>query len=311
MKQRSFDPIALCALALLSLLQCLPLIERDLLPTADTSTLLPPLLRQALPLALFTLIAGLFRILRKPARPRPRPSLGLAAAIGLCLFVFPAILLPIAARELSPLTTAGLSTLIPVFCAVLEPHLVLEPNARSSPHTLLATLIAFSGALLVFPFALPSSTAAALGLAASLAASLSIALAYCLLVRTAAAGASMRLTAIRAALPACLALIACSFALSSFHPARNLSPAAIIPFAIEILLELASLVLLFWLASRIPATSLATRALLSLLFAILLEAALLQQPITALMAAGLLLIAVGTAILLFARAPAPEPTRLL
>jgi len=270
-----------------------------------------PLLRSAAPLVLFAAIASLRAIVRRPARFRVVPSLASSALIALCLFVLPAILNLVAVRGLSLLTLIGLTSLIPVFCAVLEPHLNPTRSPRSGNAALFASLAGFSGVLLIFPFTLPDSGAAAIALAAGLAAPFSVALGYCLLIRCAAAGPPMLVVGIRSTLTAAIALVA--IALCSGRPLSIgvvASPVALLPIAIAALFQAAAIGLLFRLARHLSATRLAAPQPISLLFAVLIEAVLLQQPISAPIAIGLLLLAAGAAALLFVHSSDEEPLHL-
>src|ERR1700761_492466 len=161
------------ALLLLCLLWTVGLLRQDALPDWSDSAL-PPLLGQAVPLGILGLIAYAFVMLRGYPRPGGRLLLT-AAAIGLGLFVFPALLIAGTQGIVHPLTRAALFALTPVFAVVLEPYLGRGQLSAGENRGLLAALVGFSGALCLFPVGIPESITSAVAFCAVIVASFSVA----------------------------------------------------------------------------------------------------------------------------------------
>lgn len=267
----------------------------------------PQLEREALPLALLTLVAGLSSVIRGDRWPRGR-QLGWPVVVGLGLFVAPAVSVRIAQGWVSAFTRVALFSLTPMFAVVLEPH--IDPAGGAGTESrggLLASLATVAGALLVFPIDLPGSVEAGLAVAAMVVAAACIAAANSFAVRVVTAPQKIDLgpmVAVACAAAALGLLCATEFTGGIQWPAigagRDLAWMAIV--------TLPGLMLLFWLMPRMTASRMTTRFVVAPLMAVLFSAAL-ERPIIGLrICAGLLLIAAGAGWILYA--PAQEPDSL-
>ena len=298
------------ALLLLSLLWTVGLLRQDAFPNWSDSPL-PPLLGQAVPLGIFGLVAHSFVILRRYPLPGGRLLLT-AIAVGLGLFVLPALLIACAQEIVPPLTRAALFALTPVFAVVLEPYLGRGQPGAGENRGLLAALVGFSGALCLFPVGIPESITSAAAFCAVIVASLSVAAANC--AATAATVPLESLPAFTAAMAsaAAISLVTASAAIerSQWH-AVFASPQQILPDLIWAAgVEVPALGLLFWLMPRMTASRMATRFLWPVVFAVPIAAVMFHAPLARRSWLGVLLMAAGAGYLLFFSERASEAPRL-
>jgi hypothetical protein len=305
---------ALWALFLLSLLWACDTLQPTFLPNLNLSPR-SSLARDALPLGFLAIVTGarsliLGRTLSNrtvptqilPARTLLAQSLPLSSILlGLGLFALPILLMNLVTGEIPEFTRAWLLTLVPVFAVTFEPHLG-GVRVRPVRGALFAALVAAIGGLLVFPVGLPATVPTALAFGLGLLVSIGIAAASCrgfALLTQAPNGAgqdtsSQDLTAAIAGSSAALTLAAAAALTRQW---QRLTAA---DWGWALAVELPGLLLFFWLLPRLTASRLAARFVLAPLVAILAGAALLQAPLSLRTALGLLLMALGTAWLLFA-----------
>jgi drug/metabolite transporter (DMT)-like permease len=298
---------AVAALLLLCLLLALGAMRSDLFPDS-VSNLLPPMEREALPFALLAAAAASFALLRKMKWLGGRQRWS-SIAIGLGLFVLPAVLVSLSQSRVSSFTRVVLFSLTPVFAVVFEPY--VGGAAVEAKGGLLAALVAVGGTLCVFPVEVPGSIEAGGAFAGVIAAAACVAAANCYAVRLAT-------TLPRTALPPITA-IACASAALGLATASALTDGIVLrwsavrsEFLWSALLAFPGLLLLFWLLPRMTAPRMTTRFLLSPLIAILIGMALDRPSVGLRTWAGLLLIAAGAGWLLFVpgEEPNPEPSSL-
>ena len=288
------------AFLLLCVLSAIAALRADLFP--NLSTPLPGIEKQALTLGLLALAAITIAAIRRISLPSPsRRVAALWIAVGFALFTFPAVLSILTERMAPGSSTAVLSTLVPVFAVVLEPHFS-ETQRQPRPLALPAALVSLYGSLQIFPFALPNSLPGALALLADVLSAFLIATGLCLGARAAATGPQHSLlpgTAIAAG-SAALSLLILGTILqpSALH---SIVPATLLTEALwSALIGAPAAALLFWLLPRLSPVHLSTRITLSLAAGTLFEilsfgAASLLKSRTGL---GLVLMAAGAAYLL-------------
>ena len=287
--------LAVAGLLLLSVLWSLGPLSSDLFAHAASPD--PPLESATTQFALLALVAVLWAVARHQPCPRGR-ELFATVAVGLGLFAAPAVLVALAAGEVSSLTRVALFSLVPVFAVVFEPYLGSDA-LRPPPAALMAALAAVVGTLCIFPLNLPGSIQAGAAFLGLILAAVLVAAANC---------AAVRLTSQSQSLAPFIA-IACATAAAVLAPANQiLSPqpwqvAGLSP-AMLFAVQLPSLLLLFWLMRRTSATAMATRYVLAPLIAILVDMGIARPIVGARTWLGLLLIAGGAGALLLAP-PAP------
>jgi drug/metabolite transporter (DMT)-like permease len=294
MKQRT-NPgkgaLATGGLLLLCLLWAWASLRPDLLPASGHEPNVSPLLREAALLGMFAVLSGLATLLRRTQRPR---GFTMTILVGLGLFVVPVLLITLGKDWIDDPTRVALFSLTPVFAIVFEPHINdLTPPERRGAFA--AALAAVAGTLLVFPLDIPHSTAAGFAMCGVLVSAASIAAANCLGVRIAsqqATGSAPSFAAIAAGFAA-VCLGALDLAMRHFASAL----ASLNPWDA---LDLVALALLFWLMPRMSAVRMTTRFLIAPLLANLIGIALLRPALQLRSWTGLLLIAIGSAWLLFA-----------
>jgi drug/metabolite transporter (DMT)-like permease len=278
----------------------LPGLLPNLIPGAST---LPASAKLFLPCSLLAFAATAWALVHRRRWPTHKQILP-PILTGLGLFVAPYLLMSLPKPGINPYTQTVLLTLVPVFCLILEPHILSRPT-QPSRLALPAALAAVFGAICVFPFQFPNSPATTLSFCAAMLAVISIATATCL-----ATGASGIAPSSFAAIANATAAIGLALT-SLFHGPPIWSwrpglPELLWPLAVD----LPALLILFWLFRRTSATRTATRYLFTPLLAILAGAALLHLPLTPRTCAGLLLLAIGATYLLFAPAAEPDSTTL-
>jgi len=304
------ERFAAAALLLLSLLWTVGLLRQDAFPNWSDSPV-PPLLRQAVPLGILGLIAAAVVMLRRSPRPGRRLLLT-AVAVGLGMFVLPALLIAGVHAILSALTRAGLFALTPVFAVVLEPYLSRSQPLGGENRRLLAALVGFSGALCLFPVGIPESTTSAAAYCAVIAASLSVAAANC--AATAAMVTFESLPAFTAvtAFAAAVSLAAASAVIerpqwhAAFASGQQILPDLLWAAGVEV----PALALLFWLMPRMTASRMATRFLWPVVFAVPIAAVVFHTSPVRRSWLGVLLMAAGAGYLLFLSEPTPDASGL-
>jgi drug/metabolite transporter (DMT)-like permease len=290
--------IAFLALCLLGALGPL----RGEFAPAITSSALPPWLTPALPYVLAALLAAARALLRRlPWLSASQARTG--AFIGLGLFAVPTLALRLAQAWIDPFTQVILLALVPVFAVVLEPH-IAQPYTPAR-HALVAALAATAGLLLVFPFLLPRTAAAA-------AAWLVVLLAVCI-VATAYCRAAQLAIQIPSSAIGSFAAVACAASVAAFLIAGIVESAFHLPSAPphtqllwSTLIDAPSLLLLFWLLPRLSASRISTRFILSPLFSSLAGLIFLQPALTLRTTLGLVLATGGSAWLLLAPPSGPD-----
>jgi drug/metabolite transporter (DMT)-like permease len=301
---------AAAALLLLSLLWTVGLLRQDAFPTWSDSPV-PPLLRQAVPLGILGLVAGAVIMLR--CNPRPSGRLLLTAVtVGPGIFVLPALLIAGVHELISPLTRAGLFALTPVFAVVLEPYLSRIQPVGGENRRLLASLVAFSGALCLFPVGIPESITSAAAYCAVIAASLSVAAANCAATAATVTFESLPAFTAIAASAAAVSLAAASAVIErpQWHAAFA-SRQQILPDLLwAVCVEVPALALLFWLMPRMTASRMATRFLWPVVFAVPVAALAFHTSPVWRSWLGVLLMAAGAGYLLFVSEHATEATGL-
>ena len=299
--QHKFAPII--ALLLLSLLWAADSVHSDLVPVSIGPINLPALVREALLLALFSILAALAASIRKSPLPR-KTDLNQAILTGVCLFVLPPLLIETAKPWVSDYTRIALLSLTPLFAVVFDPYL----GAHTQLHRrgeFAAALIAVAGSALVFPIEIPESPAALLAFCGVLAASVSIAAGNCIAVR----GCRQSGVSVLTFSAVSIAFASCSLAVLGLALGRG--KAATVPIDAWTVLDLLPLALLFWLMNHMSAVRMTTRFLIAPLLANLAGLALIRPHLSWQSAAGLLLIALASAWLLFAPHEPSAPNETL
>ncbi len=284
-------PLAVAGLLLLSILWSLGPLSSDLFARAANTA--PPLESATIQLALLALFSALWAVARHQPWPRGRELFAIIA-VGLGLFAAPAVFVALAASEVSSLTRVALFSLVPVFAVVFEPYLGGDA-LRPPPAALMAALAAVVGTLCIFPLNLPGSIQAGAAFLGLILAAVLVAAANCAAVRLASQSKSLApLIAIACATAA--AVLASANQILSPEPwqVAGLSPAWLLA------VDLPSLLLLFWLMRRTSATAMSTRYVLAPLIAILVDMGIARPIVEARTWFGLLLIAGGAGVLLFA-----------
>jgi drug/metabolite transporter (DMT)-like permease len=296
---RNLRPVA--ALLLLSTLWALVALRSDLLPQfAPVQMDGPQFLFEALTLGLFSILTAAAAWIRIAPWPHGK-AIGACAAVGVGLFAAPALLVHFSAGQVSDFTRVAVFSLVPVFSAVLEPH-VLTDAATQNNRGLMAALVGVAGTLCIFPVDLPISFESSCALAAVVVAAACIAAANCWAVRIARETESLAPSAAIAGAGAALLLAAFSLTGTKGLNAERFGPQA----AWAIAVDLPGLALLFWLMRSMTATRMSTRFLIAPLLASLAGLALLRAPIGIRNGLGLSLIALSSGWLLFMREDQPE-----
>lgn len=282
-------------------------LRSDLFPSLVPNNL-PPMERQAVPLALLGIAAALFSLLRRAEWPN-RPQLLTSVLVGLGLFVAPAASFCLAKEWVGSLTQVALFSITPVFAVVFEPYIGSRDSASQSRGGLLAALVAVVGTLCVIPAGAPNSIRAGSAFCAVILAAACVAAANCMAVNMATEPAQKSIapmTAI-AAFIAVMGLAILSgvserpvWRIDALGPELAWSAAA----------ELPGLLLLFWLMRRMSAVCMTTRFVLTPLMASLIGLVLLRPAVSLRAGGGLLLMAVGAGWLLFAAQDNPESETL-
>lgn len=291
----------LAAFFLLCLLGALGTWRGELAPRVTPSAL-PHWLLPAWPYLLAAFFAATYALIRRAPWLSLRQT-RTSILIGLGLFVVPALTLSVVQQWIDPFTQVILLALTPIFAVVLEPH--LDHTAAPPHHALAAAIAGAAGLLLVFPFQLPRSTAAAGGWLALLLAVLALAAANCRAVQLASllprhSVAPITVIATATSAIAFLVFGGIAHALPLPHTAAGAS------LLWSAIVDTPSLLLLFWLLPRLSASRITTRFVLSPLFSSLAGLILLRPTLALRDAIGLLLAAAGCAWLLLAPHAEPE-----
>jgi drug/metabolite transporter (DMT)-like permease len=297
--------VPIAALLLLCLLWSLNSLRSDLLPQlASNSSQAQLLAHQAIPPALLAVAMSLLVIARRSHWPAGK-DIWASALIGLGLFVMPAVLVFLARHWISDLTRVALFSLAPVFAVVLEPFLGRVDTAQSTT-SLLASLVALAGTLLLFPLDLPQSVQAGYAFAAIVLATACVAGTNCVAVRVASGLHSKSIFpfAAIAAGSASIGLFAASTIIED--PQWQSIRPDLLSGAWSAAIEMPALALLFWLMRHMSATRMTTRFLLAPLIANLIGILLLRPAVNLREGLGLLLVACGAGWLLFAKEDKPE-----
>jgi drug/metabolite transporter (DMT)-like permease len=258
----------------------------------------PPLETATIQFALLAIVSALWAAAGHQTWPHGRDLIA-TVAIGLSLFAAPAVLVALAADDVSSLTRVALFSLVPVFAVVFEPYLGSDA-LRPPSAALMAALAAVVGTLCIYPLNIPGSLQAGAAFVGLILAAVLVAAANCAAVRRASQSQSLE--------P--FIAVACATAVAVLAPANQIlsrqpwQPAGL-NLAMLFAVQLPSLFLLFWLMRRMSATSMSTRYVLAPLVAILVDMAIARPTVGARTLLGLLLIAGGAGFLLLAP-PAPH-----
>jgi len=295
-------------LLLLSLLWALGAVRADLLQQFAANPSSRRFLMDTITLAFVAISATVRTLVRHHGWPQGSTA-KVCVASGFGLFVVPAVLVHLASSRVPDLTRVAIFSLVPVFTVVLEPHTYPDREARGN-RGLMAALAAVAGTLCIFPIELPRSLEAGCAFSALVLAAASAAAGNCWGVRAASE------TAQRSFVP-CVAIMAATAALglagtTAFFERRerdwqDLETGIVWSAAVE----LPGLILLFWLMTRMTATRMSTRFLIAPLLANVAGLMVLRTRIGVRGWAGLLLIAAGSAWLLFASEEEPDANVLI
>lgn len=293
------------ALLLLSALWAVGWLLPDLFPGTATNIASP--IRQAILFSLFAAMTASIALARRIEFPRGRLAWA-SAGIGLGFFVMPAAAAAFAHDRVSSFDQVAVLCLTPVFAVVLEPYLQDCPPQKGRS-ALAAALVAIAGILFLFPLEAPSGRRDGMALVVLLMTAFALAATNCLAVRLAHAfpGAS---TLPMAALASGASALCFAIAAAFNPPAPWTSRALPLDLLRFFLLDLPALFLLFWLLRRLSAARMTARFLLAPLFAALAGLALEQRwpPLRGLL--GILLLAAGSAWLVFAPAESEVEERI-
>ncbi len=289
--------IPVAGLLLLCFLWSLDSLGPDLIPDPSRQ-LVPPVVREALSLAMLAVAAGVFAAARGAEWPRRRQILG-PIRVGLWMFVAPALLVSFSDGWVPRLTQVALFSLAPVLAVVLEPHLgrgMGVPSAGALP----AALAAMAGILCIFPVQGPHSIEAWRAYIAMVVAVVCVAVANCWAAKIAAEAPEKSIAPMAA-----IAGVAGAAGLAGLSPifvgrswlagsgALNWLEPAWMAAA-----ELPGLLLLFWLMRRMSAVQMTTRYVLAPLMTVMLGMALERPAVGLSTWLGILLIASGVGWLL-------------
>jgi len=288
-------------LLLLSLLWAVGWVRADLAPPGALAGMkLSPLLNEAALLGAFAGLAAIAGVILKRRWP-PGEISSKALLVGFGLFVVPAVLNALIQGRIDDTTRVALFSLTPLFAVIFEPHLGTDGGlAKEIRGAFPAAMIAVAGTLLVFPFDLPRSYAAAGALLGVLFAAASVAAANCLGVEIVQrrASSSLTLAGVSTGSAALLLGIAGLFQLRS-----DRSSVALDAWAVSDVLAMG---LLFWLMRRMSAVQMTTRFLIAPLMANLISLAYLRPHVQVQAWIGLLLIGAGAGWMVIARADSSE-----
>ncbi|HSZ17616.1 MAG TPA: DMT family transporter [Terracidiphilus sp.] len=296
-KRRIRDAVPVAGLLVLCLLWSLESLRTEFAPGASDGPL-PPFAREALRLALLTVVAALLSLLRKAEWPRGR-QIWDCVLIGLGLFVVPTLLGDLTQTTIPELARVALFSLAPVFAVAFEPYLgrLTELQSRGG---LLAALGCVIGTVAVFPLAIPRTFEAAGGFFAVILSVACVAAANCWAVRLVAK--SPRGTAAPIAAMAG-GMAALGLGIASVLSERNVGghPALQSELTWAAAVELPALLLLFWLMRRMSAVRMTTRFIVAPLMVNVVGLILLRPSIDLRVGLGLLLTAISAGWLLCAR----------
>lgn len=293
--------LATGGLLLLCLLWAWDSLRSDLPAGSARELSVSPLLKEAMLLGMFAVLAGLAALLRRAQWPRST-TIAMTVLVGLGLFVVPVVLITFGRDSIDDPARVALFSLTPVFTVVFEPH--FRSNAPEQRGTLPAALVAVAGTLLVFPLDIPRSSASGFAMCGVLVSAASVGAANCLGVRI----ASQPTRGLGLAFPtvvtgtAALCIGALALGMPQFAGAR-------VPLDAWSAPDLVALALLFWLMHRMSAVRMTTRFLIAPLLANLIGIAILHPGVHLRGWTGLLLIALGSVWLLFAPEDEPDQTR--
>jgi drug/metabolite transporter (DMT)-like permease len=315
------------ALLLLSLLWAGQELQFDLLPQLAPDAITPVLLywiESSFPCLIVAVVAGMAVRLRKEKWPRGQRFWN-AIQVGLGMFVIPNMLQWIAIRGASQANEMAFLTLVPVFALVFEPYIGAQiptsrpQNGEMDRPGLLAALACAAGILLivpVYPAGYTEWASVALSLALTVTAAASVAAANCLAVREVDAQPLLPMTAVASGV-ATLSWLAAGVGWGLLHRnslasgsslVANHSSFLVLAPAWTAVVELAPLVLLFWLLRRMPASRMALRYVLAPWFGIVIGLILLRRAPEPRTWLGLVLMAAGAAWLLFVPRTEPDST---
>lgn len=303
MRLRSgLSPIA--GLAALSALAAIGWLLPDLFPPSAANAMPQPL-GQAILFGIFAATAAGIAAARRLKYPRGRHAWA-CAGVGIGLFVIPAAAAAFAQNRISSYDEVAALCLTAFFAVVLEPF--LQDGAQAGRRVALAgALAAIAGILCLFPLEIPRSIQAVAGLCVMIAAAVELAAANCIAVRLARQNPERSILPMAALAGGAGAL--CFAAIAACGGGAALSSTTLQIYAARLLLlDLPSLFLLFWLLNRLCASQITARFLLAPLLASLVSLALLKMLPSPRGLLGILLLAGGSAWLVFA--PAEEQTPL-
>ena len=288
--QRKLTPVVL--LLVLCLLWAAATLRSDLFPRTTPRIELSPMIREAVILGIFAVLATLAALTRKSRKPQAG-TLKNSIFAGLGLFVLPLLFTEFGRTAVDDSTRIALFSLTPLFAVIFAPHIGddIDTGQRGG---FAAAMIAVAGSALVFPMEIPNSAASFLAFCGVIASAASIAAANCLAVSECQNVHNSPLSfAITSAGAASLCLGALGM---GFHA----NTADSLPLDTWNALDLFALGLLFWLMARMSAVRMTTRFLIAPLLANLVGLSILRPHVSWPSWLGLLMIASASGWLLFA-----------
>lgn len=213
------------------------------------------------------------------------------ALIVLGLFVVPAVLIHAAGANVPALTRVALFTLTPLFAVIFEPFFG-EPLIANARGAFAAALALAAGALFLFPFTLPGSSAQALAEGVLL---LTVALIAALTCRAVRIARSSNAPSLPGWIFVCTAAAVISFSVISLisQPPVPIDWRVWPSLLWTLLIDFPALVGFFWLLPRLSATRITLRFVLAPLFAALMSLIAFTPSVSLSAAVGLALMAAG------------------
>ncbi|MBS1802518.1 MAG: hypothetical protein JST28_04090 [Acidobacteria bacterium] len=280
-------------LLLLCLIWAMGWVRADLAPGSAPGLKVNPLWNEAALLGTFAVLAGVAGAILKKRWPTGN-ELRKALAVGVGLFVAPAVLNPFIKDQSEDTTRVALFSLTPLFAVIFERHLRRFDESHEIRGGFLAAMVAVAGTFLVFPVELPHSYASAFAMLAVIISAAVVAATNCLGVEIVQRHDVCPLTL------GAVSAVSASLLLGVAGLFQVLSGTSFMPIDAWAVSNLLALALLFWLMQRMNALQMTTRFLIAPLLANLMSLALLQPHVGFQSWIGLLLIAVGSGWMLFA-----------
>jgi drug/metabolite transporter (DMT)-like permease len=272
---------------------CLLLSSSWLLPVGTTEE--SPITQQGCFYGVVGLLACAFSCRRLWSRVKRRDRLWLhVAAVSILLLGVPAVLGEWARNGISDISRAALFALVPFVVVVVAAGRESEPGVR---RFFIPALVGFGGVLLLLPFSFPTSPRGQIVFGILLVGVALVGFASEAIYRLLRGFETLEALAV-VALANAVFLFACHLVKLPISESWSGVSSLI---SIHSLYNLAELLLLIWLLREMSPVRLAVRYLLVPLFIVLEGFVFLRPPLTVRMGAGLVLLAAGSAYLLFSR----------